>query len=87
MKREPYTKGAKHLGKVAAKLCPKSKKRRYNSRSAALRAGTQRYGSTGNAYACGACGAWHLTRRDVPQDDHDEQLDHLVDVALGKADA
>jgi hypothetical protein len=67
---------------VGLKHCRKAKKRRYNSREAALRAGTQRYGTTSNAYRCIWCDRWHLTRRDVPQVDEDPQIERLVE-ALG----
>lgn len=69
---------------IKGKYCSRAKKRKYNSRAAALRAGTQRYGSTSNAYECAGCGCWHLTRRGTPQNDNDPQLDELVDVALGR---
>lgn len=65
------------------KLCRLSKKRRYNSRAAALRAGTQRYGTTGNAYRCD-CGAWHLTRKGVPMREEDPAVDALVEALLGE---
>jgi hypothetical protein len=64
------------------KHCRRAKKRKYNSRQAALRAGTQRYGTTGNAYVCSWCGRWHLTRRGVPQNDNDPHIEQLVK-ALG----
>ncbi len=66
------------------RLCPKSKKRMYRSSKAALRAGSQRYGTSSNTYRCFHCSHWHLTRRDVPVEDSDPQIDQLVDVALGK---
>lgn len=66
------------------KHCRDAKKRKYNSKAAALRAGTARYGTTSNAYLCAWCSKWHLTRRSVPSADTDEQLDALVDAALGK---
>lgn len=66
------------------KNCRRSKKRKYNSRAAAVRAGTQRYGTTANAYRCVACGAWHLTRRGVPQSgEADPQVEQLVDALFG----
>jgi hypothetical protein len=67
---------------VILRHCRKAKKRKYNSREAALRAGTQRYGTTSNAYVCGHCSKWHLTRSGVPQPDVDPQIDRLFD-ALG----
>lgn len=67
---------------MSLKHCRKARKRKYNSREAALRAGTQRYGTTSNAYECAACGRWHLTRRGVPQSDYDPQIERLV-AALG----
>lgn len=70
---------------MSSKHCRKSKKRKYNSRAAALRAGTQRYGTTGNAYECASCGCWHLTRRGVPQNDNDPQLERLVEALLGRS--
>jgi hypothetical protein len=65
---------------VTAKHCRKAKKRKYNSRAAAL------YGVTSNAYRCPACRCWHLTRRDVPQPEHDPQIEQLVTAALGQGD-
>lgn len=64
------------------KHCRDAKKRKYNSRESALRAGLQRYGTTSNAYRCPFCSRWHLTRQDVPQLDHDPAIERLVD-ALG----
>jgi len=69
---------------VNTKHCRKAKKRKYNSRAAALRAGTQRYGTTSNAYLCAWCRCWHLTRQNVPSGDTDPQLDRIVDIVLGK---
>lgn len=66
------------------KLCRHSKKHKHNSRAAAIRAGTQRYGVTGNAYECAHCGTWHLTRRGVRRRDEDPQIEQLVDVLLGE---
>lgn len=68
-----------------SKLCSESRKRKYNSRAAALRSGTQRYGTTSNAYECWHCGKWHLTRKGTPQNDNDKTLDDLVR-ALGIGD-
>lgn len=68
---------------MSEKHCRKAKKRKYNSRAAALRAGTQRYGTTGNAYQCRFCSMWHLTRRGVPQGDHDPLIEKLADAVLG----
>lgn len=65
------------------KHCRDSGKRKYNSRAAALRAGTQRYGTTGNAYLCASCSCWHLTRRGVPERDEDPQVEQLVEALLG----
>lgn len=65
------------------KHCSSSKKRKYNSRAAALRAGTQRYGSTSNAYVCAACGKWHLTRSGLPKPTTDPSLDRIIDAAIG----
>lgn len=67
-----------------AKQCRRTKKRRYNSREAALRAGTQRYGTTSNAYVCRHCGKWHLTRQGTPEQE-DPQLEQLARALLGKA--
>lgn len=66
------------------KYCKRARKQKYNSKASALRAGSQRYGTTSNAYECKYCGKWHLTRLGVPANENDEQLDYLVDVALGK---
>ncbi len=70
---------------MISKHCRKAKKRKYNSRQAALRAGTQRYGTTSNAYRCPFCERWHLTRQGVPQHDEDPQIEQLFD-ALGIGD-
>lgn len=67
---------------MGAKHCRDARKRKYNSREAALRAGMQRYGTTSNAYRCRACDRWHLTRSGVPEHDEDPQIERLVD-ALG----
>lgn len=69
------------------KHCSDAKKQKYNSRAAALRAGTQRYGTTSNAYICAACLKWHLTRKGLPKPTTDPALDRIVDVALGKKGA
>lgn len=66
-----------------SKYCRDAKKRKYNSRAAALRAGTDRYGVTSNAYLCVYCGRWHLTRKGTPKPT-DPQLDAIVDAALGR---
>jgi hypothetical protein len=68
---------------MSEKHCRTAKKRKYNSRAAALRAGTARYGTTGNAYLCRFCSKWHLTRRGVPQTEHDPAIERLADAVLG----
>jgi hypothetical protein len=72
---------------MSEKHCAKARKRKYSSEQAALRAGTQRYGTTSNAYRCQFCKCWHLTRRGVPVADSDPHLERLVDAALGKGRA
>lgn len=69
------------------KHCRDAKKRKYNSREAALRAGTQRYGTTSSAYRCRFCSKWHLTRSGVPQADHDPAIERLADALLGSGGA
>lgn len=67
------------------KICTKSRKHKYNSRAAALRAGMQRYGAPGNTYKCPHCGRWHLTRQGLPE--RDELLERLTDALLGRRTA
>lgn len=72
---------------VPGKHCRVAMKRKYNSRAAALRAGTQRYGTTSDAYRCKACGFYHLTRWGIPQPDvEDPQIEQLANALLGTGD-
>lgn len=71
---------------MIGKHCRKAKKRKYNSRAAALRAGTQRYGESyaRDAYRCPDCSTWHLTRAGVKQRDFDDGVEQLAAALLGK---
>lgn len=65
------------------RLCPRSKKRKFRSAAAARRSAAQRYGATSNTYRCPHCDAWHITRRDMPQQQADPQVELLADVLIG----
>jgi hypothetical protein len=59
--------------------CPRSKKRMFRSRGAALRSGRERYGMASNVYRCPGCRHWHLTRRDI-----DPHVELLAAALLGR---
>lgn len=49
--------------------CTKARKRKYTSKGQAIRAGSERYTITADAYRCRFCNTWHCTRRDTPLED------------------
>lgn len=50
------------------RFCDESEKRTYSSKGQAVRAATDRWGMTGDAYRCPSCDRWHCTRAQTPLD-------------------
>lgn len=63
------------------RFCSAAHKRRYSSRGAAIRGGSERYGVSTDAYRCLSCGGWHCTRSQTPHEPGGEVLEVGADQA------